>query len=299
MSKIKLPDRKKRIHILKDIVYLAIASFVLSYGVVAVMLPYGLTTGGLTGIVRILQAFTGFEYSVLYYIVAIIILTLSYIFLGKTQVKKMLLLFFVYSPILWLVEKWNPRFTSSHDPILAVVFSGVFLGISCGIVLLRGSGFPGTDALSKILQKKLLPQMKLSDIILLLDGIIIVISAFVYDVNIALYALITQMVFVKTLEFIMYGLQEKVVQVEIISKRENDIKAYIINELRRGVSTIKVKGEYTEKKYDKVVTLCSMKESLNLKNYIAEIDKNAFVTIKRVEYVWGKGPGFSKIDESI
>ena len=49
-----------------DIIFLVIACAVSAFAVVSVMVPNGLTTGGVTGIVRIIQKFVDIDFSVLY-----------------------------------------------------------------------------------------------------------------------------------------------------------------------------------------------------------------------------------------
>ena len=59
-------------------------------------------------------------------------------------------------------------------------------------------------------------------------------------------------------------------------------------------------GAYTKYRRVKIITLCSRRESMLIKRYVGNIDKDAFVTVTKVESVWGTGVGFSGLtDEDI
>ena len=80
MKTIKITKEKVREQLL-DLVRLA-ASAIGAYSTVSIVIPYGLTSGGLTGIVRIIQSQIDFSFSLMFYVGAGIILILVAIFLG-------------------------------------------------------------------------------------------------------------------------------------------------------------------------------------------------------------------------
>ena len=298
-SQLKKPSKEKVKGFFVDLIFMIIACCIGCFSTVAVMLPNGLTSGGLTGIVRVIQNFVNVDFSILYYGGSLIILIIVTILLGFREARKILLLSIMYPAILMMFEYFNFQLLEEKDVILAAVFCGVFGGICSGIVFWRGYAFCGTDAIAKIVKKKAFPQVSLSKILLIIDAIIIICSAFIFGRNIALYALITQVIFSKTIDFVMYGFETKIVQVEIITNKVDEVSTYIMNELRRGVSEMIVVGAYTKQPHNKLVTLCSPRESVLIRKYMAEIDKTALLTIIHVDGVWGRGVGFSDINNDV
>ncbi|MDO4545090.1 MAG: YitT family protein [Bacillota bacterium] len=280
-----------------DFVILLIACCVSAFSIVGVLIPNGLTSGGITGIARIIQKFVEVDFSILYYGLSIIVVVLVAVFLGWKEVKKILLLSIMYPAVLFIFEQLNIELLEDKDILLAAVFCGVFTGIYIGLVFWRGYASAGTDAIAKIVRKRMAPGMGLSKILLCIDAIIILGSALVYGRNIALYALITQVIITKTSEIIMYGFESKVVQLSIITMKYEEIRDYIIKDLNRGVSSVEIKGEYTDRCMRQLTLLCSPRESVQVKKQLASIDPHAFVTVTRVETVWGAGRGFSDIDK--
>ena len=122
-------------------------------------------------------------------------------------------------------------------------------------------------------------------------------SAFVFGRNIAMYALITQVIITRVSEMIIYGFTGKVVQLSIITSEHEGIKKYILEDLDRGVSSIRVTGEYTQTEFMELTVMCSLRESVLIRKKIAVLDPDAFVVVTKVEAVWGHGKGFSDIDK--
>lgn len=291
-------NRDLREHLI-DYIFLIIACVIGAFATTAVMIPNGLTSGGLTGIVRIIQYYMDVDFSLTYYAGAFLILIIVGFAIGFKEAKKVLVVTVLYPAILFVMEQFNFQLLEEKDVILAAIFCGVFSGVCNGIVFWRGYSFCGTESIAKILKKKIMPQVDISKILLVLDAVIIVISAFIYGRNIALYALVTQFIASKMVDFIMYGFETKIVQVNINTSNPDEIIHYVMNDLNRGVTSRKIVGEFTGQEKKELVILCSPRESMLLRRFLAEIDPTAFVTVVHVDAVWGSGKGFSEIDEEL
>lgn len=280
-----------------DYLLLILACIVGAYATTAVMIPNDLTSGGLTGIVRILQNFVNVDFSLLYYGGAFIILIVVMVTIGFKEAQKVLVVTIMYPAILFILERFDLRLLEQKDTILAAIFCGVFSGICNGIVFWRGYSFCGTESIAKIIKKKFMPQVDISRILLMLDACIIIVSAFIYGTNIALYALVTQFIAAKLVDFIMYGFETKIVEVNVITSKPKSVTQYVLNTLRRGVSSRTITGEFTGEVKKELVILCSPRESMLLKKQLVETDPGAFVTILHVDTVWGEGKGFTDIEK--
>lgn len=282
---------------LVDYFFLIIACIIGAFSTTAVMIPNGLTSGGLTGLVRILQSFVEIDFSTAYYAGAVMILGIVSVTIGIKEAKKILVLSLLYPAILVVMEKIPFELLEEKDVILAAIFCGVFSGVCNGIVFWRGYAFCGTESIAKIMKKRIAPQMDISKILLALDAVIIIISAFIFGRNIALYALVTQFIASKLVDFIMYGFETKIVQLNIITSKPNEIADFAMETLDRGVSSRTIIGEYTQEEKKQIVLLCSPRESMLVKRFLAHHDPKAFVTVVHVDTVWGYGKGFTSIHD--
>ena len=147
-------ENKKITNTAVDIIFLIIACMSGAFSTTAVMIPNGLTCGGLTGIVRILQSFVEINFSVMYYALAIIIWIVVILTLGFKEAKKILVVTILYPAVLFVFELFDFQLLEEKDLILAAIFCGVFSGVCNGLVFWRGYSFCGTESIAKLIKKK-------------------------------------------------------------------------------------------------------------------------------------------------
>jgi Uncharacterized conserved protein len=290
-------SKSKVKHFLIDMLFCMGSCAVGAAAIQYIMIPCGLTTGGVTGIVRIVMQVTGMDFSLLYYIFSGVIVLITWLTLGFKQVRRVLIMFVMFPAFTWIFGHFDIQLISSGDKLLGAIFYGIFSGISSSLIFYRGYTYAGTDGLAKVIRKKWLPQMAQSKIMVALDVIVIIASAFIYGTEIALYAIINELVISETINVVLYGFSSKIVQLQIITEKPDKIEHFIINNLHRGLSMHDVIGGYTHQVRTEFRLLCSPRESLDLKKELIELDPDAFVTIIRVDGVWGAGKGFSKITD--
>lgn len=289
---------KTRLQVRAREIGLALLAVVIgSLGTVSIMLPNGLTFGGITGIARIIQNATHWNYSLIYYALSLIITAIVWVFLGFKEVRKILLMSITYPAFMLVLELNNVVIIKSDDLFLVSVFCGVVLGVSGGLTFKAGFSSGGTDSLAKVIKYRWLPHLGINDIAFAINAIIVVLSAAVFGIQIALYAIIIIYVSMRVGETVMYGFSNKIVELDIIPGDADALTDFIMNELGRGVSSIEVTGEYTGDKRKQLKILCSPRESFLIKRHLANEDPKSFVSVISVKSVWGIGRGFSDIRE--
>jgi uncharacterized membrane-anchored protein YitT (DUF2179 family) len=287
----------KKIHFNKnaiDSLFVALGSVLIAFAITSILKPNGLITGGITGISIILERLIQIKYTHIYYALSILVLAVAWISMGKREGIKIITLSLIFPFVLIVFERLNFCFIR-NDMMLASVYYGLICGIGAGLVLKRGFSMGGTDTIAKILHHRIFTFVSISEILLCIDGTIIASSAIVYNLNIALYAVISQIIFVIMIDTVMFGFGSKKVKLEIISNHHQDITEYIIHSIKRGVTSYEVKGGYKNLALLKLLTICSPRESMLIKRYIAQVDPDAFVDVLPVISVWGKGVGFESL----
>lgn len=279
----------------QEIALALLAVVIGSLGTVSIMLPNGLTFGGITGISRIIQYYTNWNYSLTYYGLALIVAAIVWIFLGFKEVRKILLMSLSYPACMLILELNHVVLIESDDLFLVAVFCGVVLGVSNGLTFKAGFSSGGTDSLAKVIKYRWLPHLGINDITFAINALIVLGSAFVFGLQIALYAVIIIFVSMRVGETVMYGFSDKIVELDIIPGDADALASFIMNELGRGVSSIEVTGEYTGDKRKQLKILCSPRESFLIKRHLAKEDPKSFVSVISIKSVWGRGRGFSDI----
>lgn len=277
-----------------EIAMALLAALIGSFATVCIMLPNGLTFGGITGIAKIVQNYTGWNYSLIYYAFSMLIACIVWASLGFKELRKIILMSLAYPTIMFILELTKIQF-QTEDKLLAAVFTGVVMGVSNGLTFKAGFSSGGTDSLAKVIKYKRTPHLAINDITFAINALIVIASAVILGLNIALYAIITIYVSMKVGEAVMYGLSTKIVELDIIPGNPEALTKYIMEELGRGVSSVEVTGEYTGDKRKQLKILCSPRESFLIKRHLAKNDPNSFVAVISVNSVWGVGRGFSDI----
>lgn len=289
-----------KVKLLIDAFYLTLGCSFLSFAITAILKPNNLITGGITGFSIVLEKVIGVPYTWLYYGFSLLVLLATYLLLGKNEAKKILLLSVLFPIVLIVFDKIFSGIDmniTKGDMFLSSIYYGIIGGLGIGFFFIRGFSSGGTDSIAKILHIKLFPFISVSQLMAALDILVLCTSVIVFDIRTALYAVITQLVIMKTVEAVLYGFSSKLVKLEIISEEVDTLEQYILKEINRGVTKYPIVGAYSNVSRMKLVTICSQRESMLIKSKIAENDQNAFVSVMTVNSVWGKGVGFDSLLE--
>ncbi|MCQ1530450.1 YitT family protein [Lutispora saccharofermentans] len=282
-------------NLLNNIVYLTLGCFITAFSVNYILKPNGLITSGITGLAIILEKYVNINYSYIYYFITFVILIVTFLLMGKKEIMKIVFLSVLYPTILLVMQDIKFKFIE-NDLLLASIYFSIFYGIGVGMILRKGFSFGGTDTIARILNKKVFPAINVSYIMMVLDGIVILISAFAFGRNIALYSIISQLVVTKVCDYIMFGFATKLYKLEIISSKYEEISKFIMFQLGRGVTVFKIKGGYTNDEKIQIESVCSPNQSIMIQKFIKEIDQAAFVKVLPISSVWGRGSRFIDIN---
>ncbi|HKL11042.1 MAG TPA: YitT family protein [Clostridia bacterium] len=282
--------------ILVDILVLGTGCLMLAFAIASILKPNGLVTGGFTGMSIILGYLFNINYTFIYYGFSLSVMLAAFIFLGKKNALKILLISVIFPMVLIAVDNAGVPFIE-NDLFLGAIYFGVIGGLGAGLIFKRGFSTGGTDTVAQILHKKIFPFISLSQIIFAIDIFVIAFAALVFDRNVALYGIISNYVFAKSTDLVLFGFGSKKLKVEIISEYSEQIADYIMNTMGRGLTIFDVTGGYSKETKSKILTICSPRETMIIKRFIADIDEKAFVYVLPVVSVWGEGNGFDRLQE--
>ena len=279
-------------------IFMALAAVIIgSVGTVSIMIPNGLTFGGITGIARIIQQAAGVRYSFVYFGLAAVIAVCVWAILGFKEFRKIVFMSVMYPVVMFVLEDLDFVMLKSDDLFLVSVVVGVLSGISNGLTFRAGFSSGGADSIAKIIKYKFVPHVGINDITFVINALIIMGSVFEFGMAIAMYAIVITYISMRVGETVMYGFSNKVVELNIITTHPDELVNYLMYELGRGASSLEVTGEYTGEVKKQIKLLCSPRESFIVKRYLAKHDPKSFVTVTSIKSVWGAGKGFSDIHE--
>ncbi|MCS5422947.1 MULTISPECIES: YitT family protein [Psychrilyobacter] len=281
---------------LRSYFFVYLGCIIQAFSVNVILKPNNLTVGGFTGLSLALENIIGVRYSIIYYILCLITLIMAFKFLGKVAGLKIILLSLTYPLLLVAFDFLNVFTVVLDDKLLVCIYYGVLTGIGSGLVLREGFSQGSSDTLARITNVLLLPHISIAKILFVIDVAVLFVCGSVFGLNSILYALVMQAVYMKTLDSVLMGMRAQLVKVIIITSKTEEVKKYIKEVLHRGVSLGNNSNDSNSLQL-KLISICSTKEAHAMKEYVARIDKEAFINVAPVISVWGKGDGFEPLKQ--
>lgn len=176
----------------------------------------------------------------------------------------------------------------TNDFFLAALFGGVVSGIGMALTYRVGGSTGGTDLVAKLVHIKK-PYMNLGNILLFVDGIVIMILAITSkSIEVALYSIVSLFVMTKVLNLILEGV-DYAKAVFVITEKPEEISDLIHEEIKRTSTKIDAVGTYTHT--EKTILLCvvNYKEIPRLKQIVKQIDDKSFTIVTTVTEAIGEG----------
>ena len=270
---------------LKDYVAITLGIICYAFGWVAFMLPYQISTGGLTGISALIYYVTGIEIQVSYFIINAIFMVFALKILGPKFCLKTLFAIPVLTFFLWLFQVILKD--DAGQEFMACVVGASMLGFGIGLVFIYNGSTGGTDIIAWIVNKY--KDVSLGRLIMYGDIIIISSCYFVFhDWKRVLFGFCVLFVMSVVIDYVVNSNRQSV-QFLIFSKKHDEIAETISKELHRGVTLLDGTGWYSKQNIKVVVVLAKKSQSLEIFRLVRDIDERAFISQSNVVGVYGEG----------
>ena len=279
---------------LKDYVAITFGLVCYAFGWVAFMLPYQISTGGLTGISALIYYVTGIEIQVSYFILNGILMIFALKILGpkfciKTLYAIPILTFFLwFFQVIMKDDAGNlPLLLGPGQEFMATVIGAGMLGFGIGIVFINNGSTGCTDIIAWIINKY--KDVTLGRLIMYCDIVIISSCYLVFnDWKRVLFGFTVLFIMTIVIDYVVNSNRQSV-QFLIFSKKHEEIAETISTELHRGVTLLDGTGWYSKQNIKVVVVLAKKSQSLEIFRLVKDIDENAFISQSNVVGVYGEG----------
>jgi uncharacterized membrane-anchored protein YitT (DUF2179 family) len=161
------------------------------------------------------------------------------------------------------------------DLLLTAVFGGFFIGAGIGLAVRGGAVLDGTEIAALLISKRS-PVLKVGDVILIFNIALFLAAMSVLGVEPALYSILTYVTAARTLDFVIYGLEE-FTAITIVSSQSSAIRERITGELERGVTVYKGYGGHTGHEQQILYCVVTRLEIGKVKAIVRAVDENAFI----------------------
>ena len=268
---------------IKNAVFILLGLMFSVLGYALFLIPNNIAAGGFTGAAQLINHVTGLPIGAMALAMNVPLFLISMRSMGWRFVLRSLIATIAFSLALDTVSLRAPV----QDIWLATVYGGLLCGTGFGLVLRGSATTGGTDMLASLIHR-LIPFIRVSVGIFLVDGLVIFASAFVFDTTLAMYALICTLITNVVVDFVLEGPNSSH-SFFIISDRSEEIARRIMQELNRGVTALDGTGMFSGQK--KLVLLCvvSRLETVPLRRIVFSVDPSAFIVSTRAYDTYGEG----------
>lgn len=262
-----------------------IGAFIMAVSVSLFLLPNKLSSGGVSGIATIIYYLMNIPMGISIMLINIPLFLMSILKIGKSFFMKSIIGTISLSIFIDELDKIEPLTT---DKFLACIYGGILMGVGTAIILKANSSTGGTDLISYI-TKAYKPTIKVGEIIILLDIVIVALNIiFLKELEIGLYSTIAIYLMGKIIDILFEGIYFTKL-IYIVSDKSEDIAREIGDNIRRGTTGIYGKGMYTND--NKLILMCAVtrKDVASTIQIIKKIDKHSFVIVTNSREVLGQG----------
>lgn len=240
---------------------------------------------GVSGVGVILNKLYGIDPSIVILIGSVLLLILSFVTLGYEKTRNSILGSLLY-PVAVKLTAYLPNYINigDADPLIIALFGAVLSGFGLGLIFKAGYTTGGTDILNQIVAKY--GKISIGNSMFFTDGVIILCGVFVFGWTKLMYSLITLYIISVMTDKVILGISQSKA-FYIVTKEEKNVKDFVMNELKHGVTELRGTGGFTGKNQAVLMCIIPTNEYYSFKEGIHKIDNNAFFVVTDAYEVHG------------
>ena len=261
----------------KETLILTLAVAIIAAAVYFFLVPSHASVSSISGLGIILSNFVPLPLSAITMILNVVLLIIGFFTCGREFGAKTVYTSIMLPLFLGLFEKIFPDFYSMTDSQeLDVLCYVLVVSIGLSILFNRNASSGGLDIVAKIMNKYL--HMELGKAMSLSGMCVALSAALVYDKKTVVLSILGTYFNGIVLDHFIFDHNIKR-RVCIITKKEEELRNFIIHDLHSGATVYEAYGAYNMQKRNEIITIVDKTEYQKLMNYINHEDPQAFITV--------------------
>ena len=274
------------------IAMLTVAGMINAFGITIFLTPVKLYDSGISGTSMLLEQITP-----PYLSLSLFLLVLNIpLFLfglkkqGKTFTAYAIYAVAVYSLFAWLITDVLPIDVSMASPragtdlLLCALFGGVISGIGSGLAIRYGGAMDGIEVMAVIFAKRL--GVSVGTFVMVYNILLYIVCGIVLQSWILpLYSIVTYTAALKTIDFIVEGIDRAKCAI-IVTEKPDEICKALGEAFGSGTTKLNAKGGYSNRSKGMVYFIVNRYQVIRMKNIVQSIDSTAYIAISEVADVF-------------
>ena len=262
--------------LVKRYLLLIVGCFIVALAFNLFFLQYGIVCFGVSGLSIVLNEF-GVNPSLFILIANIVLLVMSFIFLGFSQTKNSIVGSLVFPLFVTLTEylvTYIPL--DGVEMIVIAIFGAVSSGFGYGLIFKTGFTTGGTDIINQIISKY--SKVSIGKAMMLTDGLVVLSGKLVFDWEIVLYGYIVLYIISIITDKVILGISSSKA-FYIITDKVDEVKTFLLSVYNSGVTIINVRGGYSNEKQVLLLGVVPTRMYFTVKEGLKEIDPDMFFLV--------------------
>jgi uncharacterized membrane-anchored protein YitT (DUF2179 family) len=266
--------------IVKETVILTVAVAIIAAAVYFFLVPSHTSVSSISGLGIVLSNFVPLQLSAITMILNVVLLIIGFFTCGREFGVKTVYTSVMLPLFLGLFEIIFPNFGSMTDSQeLDVLCYVLVVSVGLSILFNRNASSGGLDIVAKIMNKYL--HMELGKAMSLSGMCVALSAALVYDKKTVVLSILGTYFNGIVLDHFIFDHNIKR-RVCIITKKEEELRQFIIHDLHSGATIYEAIGAYNMEKRREIITIVDKGEYQKLMKFINQEDPKAFITVYNV-----------------
>ena len=266
--------------IVKETVILTVAVAIIAAAVYFFLVPSHTSVSSISGLGIVLSNFVPLQLSAITMILNVVLLIIGFITCGREFGVKTVYTSVMLPLFLGLFEIIFPYFGSMTDSQeLDVLCYILVVSVGLSILFNRNASSGGLDIVAKIMNKYL--HMELGKAMSLSGMCVALSAALVYDKKTVVLSILGTYFNGIVLDHFIFDNNIKR-RVCIITKKEEELRQFIIHDLHSGATIYEAIGAYNMEQRREIITIVDKGEYQKLMKFINQEDPKAFITVYNV-----------------
>ncbi len=277
---------------IKNFILLTIAGIVNAFGITIFLMPVNLYDSGISGTSMLIDQVTP-EYITLS--IMLLVLNVPLFAFGLKRQGAAFTIYAIYAVAIYSVFAWlitdvlpvDVTFASplaGQDLLLCALFGGVISGIGSGLAIRAGGAMDGIEVMAVIFAKKI--GLTVGTFVMIYNVILYILCGMILQNWILpLYSIVTYFAALKTIDFIVEGI-DRAKAAMIITSKPDEICEKLSEEFGTGTTKINGEGGYLKQPKTIIYFVVNRFQIGRLKDIVHAIDPIAYVTISEVADVF-------------
>lgn len=271
-----------------NMIMLTVAGIINAFGITIFLMPVKLYDSGISGTSMLLAQITPEWLSLSVFLIPLNIPIFIYGLKkqGGSFTFYSIYTVVVYSVMSWLITDVLPVDVSTASPLaetdllLCALFGGVISGTASGLTIRFGGAMDGMEVMAVIFAKKI--GLSVGSFVMIYNVILYIICGFVMKSWILpLYSIVTYVAAMKTVDYIVDGLQRSK-SAMIVTSQPDEICKELMKEFGSGITLIDAKGGFSGADRKVLYFVVNRFQVMKMKNIVRKYDPLAYITLTEV-----------------